>query len=85
MLHLKYVDDLTLAEGVDMNKLTYRTAEERQQPDAFRSRTGHELRQSESRLLSEIDRVHDYATVNGMRINVDKTKFMMFNVQSLHK
>ena len=79
MLHLKYVDDLTLAEGVDMNKLTYRTAEERQQPDAFRSRTGHELRQSESRLLSEIDRVHDYATVNGMRINVDKTKFMMFN------
>ena len=79
VIHLKVVDDLTLAEGVDMSKLMYKTANERPQPDAFRSRTGHELKQSESRLLSEIDKVHEYATENGMKINVGKTKFMLFN------
>ena len=79
VIHLKCVDDLTLAEGVDMSKLMYKTANERPQPDAFRSRTVHELKQSESRLLSEIDKVHEYATENGMKINVGKTKFMLFN------
>ena len=79
VIHLKYVDDLTLAEAIDMNKLEHKDAEERVQPDAFRCRTGHSLKQSESRIYSQIDKIQDYATTNKMKINVGKTKFMVFN------
>ena len=79
VIHLKYVDDLTLAEAIDMDKLEHREIEHRPQPDAFRCRTGHKLNPSESRLFSQIDKVQEYATRHKMKINVEKTKFMVFN------
>jgi hypothetical protein len=41
-IHLKYVDDLALAEAIDMKtQLTHVPVEERTLPDAYRARTGH--------------------------------------------
>ena len=41
-LHLKYVDDLTLAEAINMKtQLNCVPVEERPQPDAYHDRTGH--------------------------------------------
>ena len=43
MIHVKYVDDLTLAEAIDMDKFELREIEDRIQPDVIRFRTGHNL------------------------------------------
>ena len=41
-IHLKFVDDLAIAESVNMNtQVTVSPLEERPQPDPYRSRTGH--------------------------------------------
>ena len=49
LIHLKYVDDLTLAEAIDMKKqLTNVTVSERPQPDDFHDRTGHILKSKHS-------------------------------------
>ena len=42
-LHLKYVDDLTLAEAVDLDELIHVPENERPMPDTFHARTGHVL------------------------------------------
>ena len=43
-LHLKYADDLTLAETISMNtQLCHISAQVRPQPDTYHERTGHKL------------------------------------------
>ena len=43
-IHLKYVDDLTLAEAIDLPKnLVTVPDDERPQPDMFHAKTGHTL------------------------------------------
>ena len=53
-IHLKYVDDLTLAEAVNMPlQLTLANSRQRPLPDRFESRTGHILPQSHSRVFQQ--------------------------------
>ena len=49
-IHLKYVDDLSLAESIDMTSLVHVPRDLRQQPDTFRARTGHILNMQDSRV-----------------------------------
>ena len=70
LTHLKYVDDLALAEAIDMR---------RPQPDMYRARTGHALKNNDSKLLEQLKKTQEYATVNKMKLNANKTKFMVFN------
>ena len=79
VIHLKYIDDLTLAEGIDMDSLKHVGVEERPQPDAFRCRTGHQLEPSKSELLAQIDKIQEYSIENKMKINADKTNLILFN------
>ena len=79
-LHLKYVDDLALAEAVDLkSQLTEVAVTDRPQPDTFHARTGHELRPENSRVYLQLQRTEEYAKVNKMKINGKKTKLMLFN------
>ena len=44
MIHLKFVDDFTVAEAIDINsQLTMVPVNARPQPDNFHDRTGHIL------------------------------------------
>ena len=57
VLHLKYVDDLTMAESIEMksqSQLESVPIEARAQPDCFRARTGHQLKFEESKLFSQL-------------------------------
>ena len=77
-IHLKYVDDLTLTEKIDMK--TQRTTDpDRPQPDHNRSRTGHKLRNEKSLVMKQLQETKNYADTTNMRINFTKTKFMLFN------
>ena len=79
-IHLKYVDDLTLAEAVDLKEKLVSVPEDlRVMPDLFYERTGHVLPIDESNVYKELVKTMDYATENEMMINFKKTKAIIFN------
>ena len=53
-LHLKYVDDLTVAESVNMKTLDPLPLESRPQLDLYHSRTGQELKTEKSGTYSHL-------------------------------
>jgi hypothetical protein len=69
-INLKYVDDLTLAEAINLpEKLISMPASKRPLPDLFHARTGHVLPQENSNVFNELEKT----------INFKKTKLMVFN------
>ena len=79
-IHLKYVDDLTVAEAVSMKtQLKSVPIDERPQPDDFHDRTGHQLKPEDSKVYSQLLETEKYANDNGMKLNYKKTKLMLFN------
>ena len=79
-IHLKYVDDLSIAESIDMNtQLSHIPVNSRPQPDIFRARTGHVLNLHESKVCTQLKKIQEYADTNNMVINASKTKLMLFN------
>ena len=79
-IHLKYVDDLTLAEAINLpTKLEYIPDSVRQQPDNYHARTGHVLPVERSLVHRQLEKTREYAVNNDMMINYKKTKAMVFN------
>ena len=80
VLHLKYVDDLLLAETINMKtQVIPAPIEDRPQPDPYRARTGHKLQSETSNVLTKLQETKEYADTNKMKINFQKTKTMLFN------
>ena len=77
-IHLKFVDDLTLAESIDLKEKCIEVPD-RPRPDQYHARTGHALLPGCSKLFKQIEEVKSYAVANEMKINSRKTKFMLFN------
>ena len=78
LLHLKYVDDLSLAEAINLpEKLVANHT--RPQPDNYHARTGHILHPDQSKVYSQLLKTEEYARSNDMKINQRKTKLMVFN------
>ena len=77
-IHLKYVDDLTLAEAINLPKQLV-AVPDRQLPDNYHARTGHALPDENSLVVQELNNTLDYAEQNDMKINLKKTKTMLFN------
>ena len=79
-IHLKYVDVLALAEAVDMwTQLTSVPFEERPLPDAYRASNGHKLNVESSKVYDQLLKTITYAEQNKMKINLSKTKLIIFN------
>ena len=79
-IHLKYVDDLTLAEAVNLSEqLQYESPSNRPLPDNFHARTCHRFPAENSAVQQQLIRTKEYAEVNDMKINEKKTKVMLFN------
>ena len=79
-LHLKYIDDLTLAESIFMkDMLDELPIEMRPQPETFHERTGHALIPENSKVFNMVKKTEEYAHENKMKINYKKTKLMVFN------
>ena len=79
-IHLKYVDDLTFAEAVNLPKSLVSVPDDvRPQPDMFHARTGHILPAGESSVYKQLIRTKEYADKNEMKINLKKTKAILFN------
>ena len=68
VIHLKYVDDLALAEAIDMKaQLTHTPVDVRTQPDQYRARTGHNLDSNTSKIQEQLKKTQVYAKNNGMK------------------
>ena len=79
-IHLKYVDDLTLAEAIDLPKnLVTVPDDKRPQPDMFHARTGHALPLNKSKVYNQLMKTVDYAKANEMQISYKKKKVMIIN------
>ena len=79
-IHLKYVDDLAVAEAINMKtQLKEVPMCERPQPDNFHDRTGHSLQPETSKVYNQLCETEAYAKQNGMKVNYDKTKLILFN------
>ena len=79
-IHLKYVDDLLIAESINLNnELVTIPPQERDLPDQFHARTGHLLPIDKSEIHSQLLKTVKYAEENQMKLNLKKTKLIMFN------
>ena len=79
-IHLKFVDDLTIAETVNLqDQLVKVPIKERAQPDNFHARTGHAFPSNSSRVYKQLIETEAYAQVNDLKLNHKKTKLMVFN------
>ena len=79
-MHLKYVDDLTLAESINLPaKTVYVPESERPLPDNFHAKTGHTFPVENSRVYQQLVDTKNYAKQNDMKINYKKSKLMLFN------
>ena len=71
-IHLKFVDDLTLAEAVNLpEKLVTMNMNESPLPDNFHSMTGHSLPAANSAAQQQLIKTNQHAIENQIRINFD--------------
>ena len=80
VLHLKYVDDLTLLESIKLRDQLIEVPESAvTHPVSYRARTGHVLPLTNSEVYKQLIATEEYANQNKMKINYTKTKTMLFN------
>ena len=65
-IHLKYVDDFSLAEAIKMTD-QLEPAPDRQLPDNYHSRTGHFLPPQNSEVFKQLQKTQSYAEENEIR------------------
>ena len=76
--HWKYVDDLTIAEAIDLKKVL-KTDESLEKPLDCHNRTEHVLLREDSKVNKQLKELEEYTKENEMKINKKKTKLMVFN------
>ena len=79
-IHLKYVDDLSLAEAISIpDQLVSLADDQRPLPDSFHARTGHVLPMGNSKVYRQLMKTKEFAEKNNMKLNYEKTKLIVFN------
>ena len=76
--HLKYVDDLSLLEALNLKKDLVNNPE-LIRPVNYHERTGHTLPANKSRIQDQLVDLKEYTIENEMKINHGKSKVMLFN------
>ena len=66
-IHLKYVDDMTIAEAVKLKEKLV-SVPDRPQPDLYHARTGHYLPTENSEVFKNLIATNQYAQVNEMKL-----------------
>ena len=79
-IHLKYIDDMTIAEALDLKKaLTGNPDPEPERPLQYHERTGHVLQEAKSNVQDMLTELKAYTETHEMKLNTDKTKVILFN------
>ena len=79
-IHLKYIDDMAMAEAVVLKNTLLRNPDPcPPQPFAYHDRTRHIMPEDGCQMQEQINKLLEYCRQNQMLINGDKTKVMLFN------
>ena len=79
-IHLKFIDDLSVAESLNLKKQLIKNPDVNQpRPLDFHDRTEHILPESESRVQELLNTIVDYTDTHKMKVNGEKSKVMLFN------
>ena len=79
-MHAKFIDDLTIAGSINLNTSLQKEHEDFWvQPVPFHNRTGHTLKQNMIIVQEQLTTITEYADLNEMEINKNKSKVMIFN------
>ena len=79
-IHLKYVDDMTVAEALNLKKkLIPNPNNNLPRPVQYHQRTGHILPEGQSAVQSLLTDIKIYTHSNEMKLNTAKTKVILFN------
>jgi hypothetical protein len=79
-IHMKFVDDLTLAEAVNVKECVVPNPDPNPpRPLAYHDRTLHVLPSDQTPMQRQLDKMGQYCAENQMRINSEKTKVAIFN------
>ena len=76
--HLKYVDDMSLAQSIDMKECLIPNINPTR-PETFHDRTNHILPSTAYTLQDDLNDLVQYSENHEMKINTKKSKVMMFN------
>ena len=78
--HWKYVDDLTVGEPLNLKETLITDTEKYwERPLSFQDRKQQILPKTKSQVQEEVNNITDYAVTNEMKINIPKSKVMLFN------
>ena len=84
-IHLKFVDDMTLAEALYLKDCLVPNPDTNQPyPLAYHDRTKHVLPDGANVMQIQLDRLIQYCTDNDLRINQQKTKVAIFNTARIY-
>ena len=79
-IHLKYVDDVSLAEAINVKNVVIPNPDPNPpRPLAYHDRTLHVLPTQQTPLQEELNKMKQYCVDNKMTINSAKTKVVLFN------
>ena len=79
-IHLKYMDDMTVAEAIHLKKkVIVNPNPNPPRPLQYHERTGHILPEGQSSVQALLTDLSIYAEDHQMKVNIDKTKVMLFN------
>ena len=77
-IHMKYIDDLSLAESVNLKEALVVNPSPTH-PLQYHDRTHHLLPTNTLQLQAELHNLEEYSHTHQMQINTEKTKVMIFN------
>ena len=79
-IHLKYIDDMTVAESLNLKKQLINNPElNPPRPLQYHERTGHILPEGLSEVQIQLNEIKAYSEEHQMKINEEKTKVILFN------
>ena len=79
-MHAKYVDDLTIAEVIDLRKvLCVANESDLERPLTYHQKTEQYIKEGASKVEEQLKEIEEYAISHEMKINQIKSKVMLFN------
>ena len=79
-IHLKYIDDMTVAESLNLKKVLIENPDNNpSRPIQYHKRTGHILPEGLSAVQNLLKEIQIYSENHEMKINDSKTKVILFN------
>ena len=78
-IHLKFIDDMTVAEAIDLKSKLVPNPNPPPKPTLYHDRTGIVLGDDQSQVQDLLKELKSFTDVHQMQLNQDKTKVILFN------